>query len=117
MSNIECSDPHTQPMLEREKVHLVQDQYFKALQIHLSQSEESAALGDILNNWLPKLHKAAFALLHSRMLYVPFLMCSSALRSLPQPSAMASTSRSKPPSTSSASSSIDVSSEPHGGSS
>lgn len=48
----------------------------KALQIHLSQHEDGARLTDILT-WLPMLHSAASVLLHSKMFYVPFLLCKA----------------------------------------
>lgn len=40
------------------RVSLIQDQFVKALQIHLSQQEYGARLTDILT-WLPMLHSAA----------------------------------------------------------
>lgn len=56
------------------RVSLIQDQFVKALQIHLSQQEDGARLTDILT-WLPMLHSAASVLLHSKMFYVPFILC------------------------------------------
>jgi hypothetical protein len=56
------------------RVSLIQDQFVKALQIHLSQHEDGARLTDILT-WLPMLHSASSVLLHSKMFYVPFLLC------------------------------------------
>ncbi|VDM98078.1 unnamed protein product [Thelazia callipaeda] len=47
------------------KVSLIQDQFVKALQIHLSQHENGARLTDILT-WLP-----------IKMFYVPFLICKN----------------------------------------
>ncbi|EYC06450.1 hypothetical protein Y032_0076g1072 [Ancylostoma ceylanicum] len=58
------------------KVTLIQDQFVKALQIHLIQNEEAARLSDILT-WLPMLHSASSVLLHSKMFYVPFLICKN----------------------------------------
>uniref|UniRef100_A0AAF5Q5Y9 NR LBD domain-containing protein n=1 Tax=Wuchereria bancrofti TaxID=6293 RepID=A0AAF5Q5Y9_WUCBA len=58
------------------KVSLIQDQFVKALQIHLSQRENGARLTDILT-WLPMLHSASSVLLHSKMFYVPFLICKN----------------------------------------
>lgn len=60
------------------RVSLIQDQFVKALQIHLSQHEDGARLTDILT-WLPMLHSAASVLLHSKMFYVPFLLCKAPL--------------------------------------
>ncbi|VDM74277.1 unnamed protein product [Strongylus vulgaris] len=59
-----------------QKVTLIQDQFVKALQIHLIQNEEAARLSDILT-WLPMLHSASSVLLHSKMFYVPFLICKN----------------------------------------
>ncbi|KAI1724298.1 zinc finger, c4 type (two domains) domain-containing protein [Ditylenchus destructor] len=56
------------------KVSIIQDQFVKALQIHLSQCENGPRLSDILT-WLPMLHSASSVLLHSKMFYVPFLIC------------------------------------------
>ncbi|VDO92739.1 unnamed protein product [Heligmosomoides polygyrus] len=58
------------------KVTLIQDQFVKALQIHLIQNQEGARLSDILT-WLPMLHNASSVLLHSKMFYVPFLICKN----------------------------------------
>ncbi|VDN91119.1 unnamed protein product [Brugia pahangi] len=58
------------------RVSLIQDQFVKALQIHLSQHENGARLTDILT-WLPMLHSASSVLLHSKMFYVPFLICKN----------------------------------------
>ncbi|VDN53626.1 unnamed protein product [Dracunculus medinensis] len=62
------------------KVSIIQDQFVKALQIHLSQHENGARLTDILT-WLPMLHSASSVLLHSKMFYVPFLICKNPERS------------------------------------
>uniref|UniRef100_A0A0K0FDQ2 Nuclear receptor subfamily 6 group A member 1 (inferred by orthology to a human protein) n=1 Tax=Strongyloides venezuelensis TaxID=75913 RepID=A0A0K0FDQ2_STRVS len=59
-----------------KKVSIIQDQFVKALQIHLSQCEDGPRLTDILT-WLPMLHQASSVLLHSKMFYVPFLICKS----------------------------------------
>uniref|UniRef100_A0A0N4ZKI1 Nuclear receptor n=1 Tax=Parastrongyloides trichosuri TaxID=131310 RepID=A0A0N4ZKI1_PARTI len=59
-----------------KKVGIIQDQFVKALQIHLSQCEDGPRLTDILT-WLPMLHQASSVLLHSKMFYVPFLICKS----------------------------------------
>ncbi|CAD5228868.1 unnamed protein product [Bursaphelenchus okinawaensis] len=56
------------------KVSSIQDQFVKALQIHLSQCENGPRLSEILT-WLPQLHSASSVLLHSKMFYVPFLIC------------------------------------------
>ena len=56
------------------RVCLIQDQFVKALQIHLSQHENASRISDILT-WLPMLHSASSVLLHSKMFYVPFLLC------------------------------------------
>ncbi|EFO25146.2 nuclear Hormone Receptor family member [Loa loa] len=61
------------------KVSIIQDQFVKALQIHLSQHENGARLTDILT-WLPMLHSASSVLLHSKMFYVPFLICKNPQR-------------------------------------
>ncbi|KAJ1356874.1 hypothetical protein KIN20_014720 [Parelaphostrongylus tenuis] len=58
------------------KVTLIQDQFVKALQVHLIQNEEGTRLSDILT-WLPMLHNASSVLLHSKMFYVPFLICKN----------------------------------------
>uniref|UniRef100_A0A0K0EQH8 Nuclear receptor n=1 Tax=Strongyloides stercoralis TaxID=6248 RepID=A0A0K0EQH8_STRER len=62
--------------LNIKKVSIIQDQFVKALQIHLSQCEDGPRLTDILT-WLPMLHQASSVLLHSKMFYVPFLICKS----------------------------------------
>ncbi|VDK65060.1 unnamed protein product [Onchocerca ochengi] len=78
------------------KVSVIQDQFVKALQIHLSQHENGARLTDILTwfilfilleglktlkfMWLPMLHSASSVLLHSKMFYVPFLICKNPQR-------------------------------------
>ncbi|GMR31178.1 hypothetical protein PMAYCL1PPCAC_01373 [Pristionchus mayeri] len=62
------------------KVRAIQDQFVKALQIQLiGEKDGGARLSDILT-WLPLLHSAASVLLHSKMFYVPFLICKT-----PQP--------------------------------
>ncbi|CAI4227371.1 unnamed protein product [Auanema sp. JU1783] len=61
------------------KVTHIQDQFVKALQIHLTQCTSSARLSDILQ-WLPQLHAASSVLLHSKMFYVPFLICKNPRR-------------------------------------
>ncbi|KAH7727870.1 nuclear Hormone Receptor family member [Aphelenchoides avenae] len=58
------------------KVSIIQDQFIKALQIHLSQCVNGPRLSDILT-WLPMLHSASSVLLHSKMFYVPFLICKN----------------------------------------
>jgi len=57
-----------------KKVALIQDRFVKALQIHLSQSENGPRLSDIFA-WLPNLHSTSSFLLNSKMFYVPFLIC------------------------------------------
>uniref|UniRef100_A0AC35UE51 Nuclear receptor domain-containing protein n=1 Tax=Rhabditophanes sp. KR3021 TaxID=114890 RepID=A0AC35UE51_9BILA len=64
------------PSSQIKKVSTIQDQFVKALQIHLSQCEDGPRLTDILT-WLPMLHSASSVLLHSKMFYVPFLICKS----------------------------------------
>ncbi|GMT05598.1 hypothetical protein PENTCL1PPCAC_27772, partial [Pristionchus entomophagus] len=62
------------------KVQAIQDQFVKALQIQLIQEKDGGArLSDILT-WLPLLHSAASVLLHSKMFYVPFLICKTPQR-------------------------------------
>lgn len=57
------------------RVGIIQEQFVKALQIHLSQCDEDGPrLSDILS-WLPMLQTVAMVLLHSKMFYVPFLIC------------------------------------------
>ncbi|KAE9555577.1 hypothetical protein FO519_001248 [Halicephalobus sp. NKZ332] len=56
------------------KVQLIQDQFVKALQIHLSQIENGPRLSDLLG-FLPLLNSTASILLNSKMFYVPFLIC------------------------------------------
>ena len=56
------------------KVQLIQDQFVKALQIHLSQIENGPRLSDLLG-FLPLLNSTASVLLNSKMFYVPFLIC------------------------------------------
>uniref|UniRef100_A0A915NW41 NR LBD domain-containing protein n=1 Tax=Meloidogyne floridensis TaxID=298350 RepID=A0A915NW41_9BILA len=56
------------------KVSIIQEQFVKALQIHLSQCEDGPRLSDILN-WLPMLRTVSLVLLNSKMFYVPFLIC------------------------------------------
>uniref|UniRef100_A0A1I8C2F4 NR LBD domain-containing protein n=1 Tax=Meloidogyne hapla TaxID=6305 RepID=A0A1I8C2F4_MELHA len=56
------------------KVAAIQEQFVKALQIHLSQCEDGPRLSDILN-WLPMLRTVSVVLLNSKMFYVPFLIC------------------------------------------
>ncbi|KAK0403072.1 hypothetical protein QR680_016701 [Steinernema hermaphroditum] len=63
------------------KVSLIQDQFVKALQIHLSQTENGGRITDILT-WLPKLHAVSHVLLRSKMFYVPFLVSKNPTRSL-----------------------------------
>ncbi|CAJ0953104.1 unnamed protein product, partial [Mesorhabditis belari] len=58
------------------RVSAIQDQFVKALQIHLLQHENGPRLSDILT-WLPHLHSASSVLLHSKMFYVPFLICKN----------------------------------------
>ncbi|KAK6763371.1 hypothetical protein RB195_023900 [Necator americanus] len=58
------------------KVTRIQDQFVKALQIHLIQNEGTTRLSDILT-WLPMLQSASSVLLHSKMFYVPFLICKN----------------------------------------
>ncbi|TKR73046.1 hypothetical protein L596_020403 [Steinernema carpocapsae] len=65
------------------KVSLIQDQFVKALQIHLSQTENGGRITDILT-WLPKLHAVSHVLLRSKMFYVPFLVSKNPLRSVNQ---------------------------------
>ena len=60
--------------MNSKKVSLIQDQFVKALQIHLSQSETGPRLSDIFA-WLPNLHSTSSFLLNSKMFYVPFLIC------------------------------------------
>ncbi|KHJ97833.1 Ligand-binding domain of nuclear hormone receptor [Oesophagostomum dentatum] len=67
---------HLDKSMFLQKVTLIQDQFVKALQIHLIQNEEAARLSDILT-WLPMLHSASSVLLHSKMFYVPFLICKN----------------------------------------
>uniref|UniRef100_A0A915M909 NR LBD domain-containing protein n=1 Tax=Meloidogyne javanica TaxID=6303 RepID=A0A915M909_MELJA len=55
-------------------VSIIQEQFVKALQIHLSQCEDGPRLSDILN-WLPMLRTVSLVLLNSKMFYVPFLIC------------------------------------------
>ncbi|KAI6191590.1 BMA-NHR-91, isoform b [Aphelenchoides bicaudatus] len=70
----DCSAGHMNSSYQR-KVSLIQDQFVKALQIHMSQCyEDGPRLSDILT-WLPMLHSASSVLLHSKMFYVPFLIC------------------------------------------
>uniref|UniRef100_A0A183BK64 Nuclear receptor domain-containing protein n=1 Tax=Globodera pallida TaxID=36090 RepID=A0A183BK64_GLOPA len=56
------------------KVSLIQEQFVKALQIHLSQCEHGPRLSEILT-WLPMLQTVSGVLLRSKMFYVPFLIC------------------------------------------
>uniref|UniRef100_A0A7E4WBD0 NR LBD domain-containing protein n=1 Tax=Panagrellus redivivus TaxID=6233 RepID=A0A7E4WBD0_PANRE len=56
------------------KVQIIEDQFVKALQIHLSQCEAGPRLSEILN-FLPVLTSTAQTLLASKMFYVPFLIC------------------------------------------
>uniref|UniRef100_A0AC34QX80 NR LBD domain-containing protein n=1 Tax=Panagrolaimus sp. JU765 TaxID=591449 RepID=A0AC34QX80_9BILA len=56
------------------KVQIIQDQFVKALQIHLSQFENGPRLSDLLG-FLPNLNSTATVLLNSKMFYVPFLIC------------------------------------------
>uniref|UniRef100_A0A915CLY2 Uncharacterized protein n=1 Tax=Ditylenchus dipsaci TaxID=166011 RepID=A0A915CLY2_9BILA len=69
--NSKASKMHT---VYFRRVSVIQDQFVKALQIHLSQCENGPRLSDILT-WLPMLHSASSVLLHSKMFYVPFLIC------------------------------------------
>ncbi|WKY17205.1 hypothetical protein Q1695_001655 [Nippostrongylus brasiliensis] len=75
-----CSDGIESGNVEKSvfvrKVTYIQDQFVKALQIHLIQNQEGARLSDILT-WLPMLHNASSVLLHSKMFYVPFLICKN----------------------------------------
>uniref|UniRef100_A0AC34FYE7 NR LBD domain-containing protein n=1 Tax=Panagrolaimus sp. ES5 TaxID=591445 RepID=A0AC34FYE7_9BILA len=57
-----------------KKVQIIQDQFVKALQIHLSQCENGPRLTDLFN-FLPLLSSTAAILLKSKMFYVPFLIC------------------------------------------
>ncbi|CAI5454820.1 unnamed protein product [Caenorhabditis angaria] len=61
------------------KVTVLQDHFVKTLQIHLLQPEEQTRLGQILE-WLPDLRNASSVLLHSKMFYVPFLLCKNPRR-------------------------------------
>ncbi|CAB3399254.1 unnamed protein product [Caenorhabditis bovis] len=62
-----------------KKISLLQDHFVKTLQIHLLQPEEQTKLGQILE-WLPDLRNASSVLLHSKMFYVPFLLCKNPRR-------------------------------------
>jgi len=66
------------------KVLIIQEQFVKALQIHLSQCENGPRLSEILS-WLPKLHSASAVLTSSKMFYVPFLICKFPERIAPVP--------------------------------
>ncbi|KJH41120.1 Ligand-binding domain of nuclear hormone receptor [Dictyocaulus viviparus] len=74
--NTEGTDANDEKSAFVRKVTLIQDQFVKALQVHLIQNEEGARLSDILT-WLPMLHNASSVLLHSKMFYVPFLICKN----------------------------------------
>ncbi|CAI46629.1 Nuclear hormone receptor family member nhr-91 [Caenorhabditis elegans] len=65
-----------------DKVNTLQDHFVKTLQIHLHQPGEDAqttSLAQILD-WLPDLRNASSVLLHSKMFYVPFLLCKNPRR-------------------------------------
>lgn len=65
-----------------DKVNTLQDHFVKTLQIHLHQPGEDSqttSLAQILE-WLPELRKASSVLLHSKMFYVPFLLCKNPRR-------------------------------------
>jgi nuclear receptor subfamily 6 group A len=57
-----------------KRISLIQDQFVKALQIHLCQIEGGPRLSDIFA-WLPSLRAVASLLLEGKMFYVPFLIC------------------------------------------
>jgi nuclear receptor subfamily 6 group A len=57
-----------------KRISLIQDQFVKALQIHLCQIETGPRLSDIFA-WLPLLRSVASLLLEGKMFYVPFLIC------------------------------------------
>uniref|UniRef100_A0A914Y4R0 NR LBD domain-containing protein n=1 Tax=Panagrolaimus superbus TaxID=310955 RepID=A0A914Y4R0_9BILA len=57
-----------------KRISLIQDQFVKALQIHLCQIENGPRLSDIFA-WLPSLRAVASLLLEGKMFYVPFLIC------------------------------------------
>jgi hypothetical protein len=69
-------DPKTSHLhaVYSKKVQIIQDQFVKALQIHLSQCENGPRLTDLFN-FLPLLSSTAAILLKSKMFYVPFLIC------------------------------------------
>uniref|UniRef100_A0AC35G2W6 Nuclear receptor domain-containing protein n=1 Tax=Panagrolaimus sp. PS1159 TaxID=55785 RepID=A0AC35G2W6_9BILA len=60
--------------LSAKRISLIQDQFVKALQIHLCQIEGGPRLSDIFA-WLPSLRAVASLLLEGKMFYVPFLIC------------------------------------------
>ncbi|KAF1749095.1 hypothetical protein GCK72_025562 [Caenorhabditis remanei] len=65
-----------------DKVKTLQDHFVKTLQIHLHQpgeNSETTSLAQILE-WLPELQNASSVLLHSKMFYVPFLLCKNPRR-------------------------------------
>uniref|UniRef100_A0A8R1E0R3 Uncharacterized protein n=1 Tax=Caenorhabditis japonica TaxID=281687 RepID=A0A8R1E0R3_CAEJA len=65
-----------------DKVNVLQDHFVKTLQIHLHQPGEdstTSSLAQILD-WLPELRNASSVLLHSKMFYVPFLLCKNPRR-------------------------------------
>ncbi|CAL2051603.1 CBN-NHR-91 protein [Caenorhabditis brenneri] len=65
-----------------DKVNTLQDHFVKTLQIHLHQpgeDQQTTSLAQILD-WLPELRKASSVLLHSKMFYVPFLLCKNPRR-------------------------------------
>ncbi|CAP27470.2 Protein CBR-NHR-91 [Caenorhabditis briggsae] len=66
-----------------DKVNTLQDHFVKTLQIHLHQpgedSQQTTSLAQILE-WLPELRNASSVLLHSKMFYVPFLLCKNPRR-------------------------------------
>ena len=62
------------PEIYVRKVAIIQEQFVKALQIHLSQCVNGPRLSDILT-WLTMLHQSSSVLLQSKMFYVPFLIC------------------------------------------
>uniref|UniRef100_A0A914EIH1 NR LBD domain-containing protein n=1 Tax=Acrobeloides nanus TaxID=290746 RepID=A0A914EIH1_9BILA len=58
------------------RISVVQEQFVKALQIHLSQCQNGPRMTDIFN-WIPTLQATASVLLKSKMFYMPFLICKN----------------------------------------